>query len=369
MLHRLRELGLAGAGLRGRRAASAARGTGTATRARAATSRAWSTRTSSTTSSSRSGSGPSATRRSPRSCATSNHVADRFDLRRDIQFDTRVDGGDLRRGRRPLDGHAPTTATTRRRQFLIMATGCLSSANMPDIPGRRRLRRADVPHRPLAARGRRLHRQARRRHRHRLVGHPVDPADRRAGRRARRLPAHAELLGPGAQRARSIPTRQQAIKADYAELRAAQPADAASASARASGAPSVGARGRRTSERRARVRGALGAGRARASSARSPTSLLDRDANDTAAEFVRAKIREIVRRPRASPSCCRRRSVIGCKRLCLDTGYYETFNRPNVHARRRQRRRRSRRSRRPACAPAAASTSSTASCSPPASTP
>jgi cyclohexanone monooxygenase len=25
------------------------------------------------------------------------------------------------------------------------------------------------------------------------------------------------------------------------------------------------------------------------------------------------------------------RQVIGCKRLCLDTGYYETFNRPNVH--------------------------------------
>ena len=38
---------------------------------------------------------------SPRSCATSNHVADRFDLRRDIQFDTRVTSADV--GRRRLD--------------------------------------------------------------------------------------------------------------------------------------------------------------------------------------------------------------------------------------------------------------------------
>ena len=33
---------------------------------------------------------------------------------------------------------------------------------------------------------------------------------------------------------------------------------------------------------------------------------------------------------RARPSCCRRRNVIGCKRLCVDTGYWETFNRPHV---------------------------------------
>ena len=66
--------------------------------------------------------------------------------------------------------------------------------------GRRPLRRRGVLHEPLAPRGRRLHRQAGRRHRHRLVGHPVDPADRRAGRRADRLPAHAELLAAGPQR-------------------------------------------------------------------------------------------------------------------------------------------------------------------------
>ena len=57
--------------------------------------------------------------------------------------------------------------------------------------------------------------------------------------------------------------------------------------------------------------------------------LFDPDANDTAAEFVRAKIRETVRDPetarRLMPT-----NVIGCKRLCVDTGYFETYNRPNV---------------------------------------
>ena len=37
------------------------------------------------------------------------------------------------------------------------------------------------------------------RHRHRVVGHPVDPGDRRAGEPPVRLPAHAELHGPAVQ--------------------------------------------------------------------------------------------------------------------------------------------------------------------------
>jgi cyclohexanone monooxygenase len=57
--------------------------------------------------------------------------------------------------------------------------------------------------------------------------------------------------------------------------------------------------------------------------------LLDHDANQTAAEFVRGKIREIVRDPAVAEKLSPRQ-VIGCKRLCVDTGYFATFNRPNV---------------------------------------
>src|SRR5205085_11804563 len=63
-----------------------------------------------------------------------DHVADRFDLRRDIQFDTRVasaafDEAAARWRIRTGDG-AELTA-----RYCIMATGCLSSANLPKLAG------------------------------------------------------------------------------------------------------------------------------------------------------------------------------------------------------------------------------------------
>jgi cation diffusion facilitator CzcD-associated flavoprotein CzcO len=44
---------------------------------------------------------------------------------------------------------------------------------------------------------------------------------------------------------------------------------------------------------------------------------------------VRRKIRETVRDPALAEKLSPR-YVIGCKRLCVDTGYYDTFNRDNV---------------------------------------
>jgi len=44
---------------------------------------------------------------------------------------------------------------------------------------------------------------------------------------------------------------------------------------------------------------------------------------------VRAKIREKVRDPQVAELLAPK-NTIGCKRLCIDIGYYETFNRPNV---------------------------------------
>jgi cyclohexanone monooxygenase len=55
----------------------------------------------------------------------------------------------------------------------------------------------------------------------------------------------------------------------------------------------------------------------------------DHAANDTAAEFVRGKIRTIVRDPAVAEKLAPHQ-VLGCKRLCVDSGYYATFNRPNV---------------------------------------
>jgi cyclohexanone monooxygenase len=57
---------------------------------------------------------------------------------------------------------------------------------------------------------------------------------------------------------------------------------------------------------------------------------LDQAANDTAADFVRGKIAEIVRDPQTAKLLQPDNHPIGSKRICVDTEYYATFNRPNV---------------------------------------
>ncbi|MEZ5266754.1 MAG: NAD(P)/FAD-dependent oxidoreductase [Acidimicrobiales bacterium] len=63
------------------------------------------------------------------------HVADRFDLRRHIRFSTRVSSAHFEEatGRWTVRADDGTTTSAR---FVVMATGCLSSANMPEIEGR-----------------------------------------------------------------------------------------------------------------------------------------------------------------------------------------------------------------------------------------
>ncbi|HKD21556.1 MAG TPA: NAD(P)/FAD-dependent oxidoreductase [Rhizomicrobium sp.] len=58
--------------------------------------------------------------------------------------------------------------------------------------------------------------------------------------------------------------------------------------------------------------------------------ILNPAANATAAEFVRGKIREIVKDPKTAEKLSPRTYPIGSKRICVDTGYYATFNRDNV---------------------------------------
>jgi cyclohexanone monooxygenase len=57
----------------------------------------------------------------------------------------------------------------------------------------------------------------------------------------------------------------------------------------------------------------------------------NKEANDTAAEFVRSKIRKIVEDPEVAELLCPKDHPVGTKRPCLDTSYYATYNRPNVH--------------------------------------
>ena len=57
---------------------------------------------------------------------------------------------------------------------------------------------------------------------------------------------------------------------------------------------------------------------------------IDPAVNEVISDFVRGKIRHIVRDPDVAALLCPRDHPIGTRRLVLDTGYYETFNRGNV---------------------------------------
>jgi cyclohexanone monooxygenase len=58
--------------------------------------------------------------------------------------------------------------------------------------------------------------------------------------------------------------------------------------------------------------------------------LIDEAANETVSEFVRGKIREIVRDPATAERLTPRSYPFATKRPCLGRGYYELFNRDNV---------------------------------------
>src|SRR5256886_9500359 len=63
-----------------------------------------------------------------------NHVADKFDLRRDIQFKSRVAAAHYREDKRGWD-IALEDGRRYRTRFLVTAIGVLSAATMPNIPG------------------------------------------------------------------------------------------------------------------------------------------------------------------------------------------------------------------------------------------
>lgn len=57
---------------------------------------------------------------------------------------------------------------------------------------------------------------------------------------------------------------------------------------------------------------------------------VDRRANDTASEFIRSKIREIVKDPVTAEKLLPRDHPFGSKRALIDTNYFDTYNRDNV---------------------------------------
>ena len=135
----------------------------------------------------------------PEILSYANHVADRFDLRRDIVFDTRVTAATFDESEKCW--HIETDRGDKvRAKFCIMAVGCLSAPNRPAFAGIEDFRgpiyhTGEWPHDGVD-----FTRATGRRHRHRLLGDPVDPDHRAAGGSPHRVPAHRDMVGAGPQR-------------------------------------------------------------------------------------------------------------------------------------------------------------------------
>src|SRR2546423_117742 len=254
-----------------------------------------------------------------------NHVADRFNLRSDIQLNTRVD-------RAVFDESASTwqVATsdgkTVRAKFVVLATGCLSNARMPDIKGLSEFKgkvyhTGHWPHEPVDFTGQRVA----------VIG--------TGSSGIQSVPVIAEQASQLTVFQRtpnfSIPARNAALTAEEREaFRAKYPEIRRFAREEARNGiytemPDRGALDDGDNERRARYESRWAYGGLTFMSVYNNLAL-DKVANDTAADFVRGKIAEIVRDPQTAKLLQPNNHPIGSKRICVDTDYFATFNRPNV---------------------------------------
>jgi len=255
-----------------------------------------------------------------------NHVADRFDLRRDIALNTRVLAATF-----DPDAGLWTIETDRGARvsapFCVMASGNLSTPRVPDFKGLETF-------------------QGKWYHTGLWPQEGVDFAGQRVAvigtgsSGVQMIPlvaAQADQLtvfqrtanfSLPARNAPLDPARERAHKEQYEERRRAAletPFGIAGHSAPTKAAGEVSA------EERERAYEAKWAEGGSISFLYSYTDLLvNKDSNDTAAEFVRQKIRAIVRNPATAELLAPKDHPIGTKRLCLDTNYYETYNRNNV---------------------------------------
>jgi len=253
------------------------------------------------------------------------HVADRYDLRRHIEFATRLERAvwdeEARRWHVSTD-----TGRTVSCRFLMMASGCLSLPKTPDIDGVDRFAGAVYftsrwPHAPVDFSGQRV-----------------------------------AVIGTGSSGIQSIPL----IARQAAQLTVFQRTPSYSIPAH-NGPASVErlaalAADRATYRHEARVsRGGIPAELTTVMGVTAPEELrrqrfedaweqgelfgilgvfadqsINPESNEIVAEMIREKIRSIVHDPETAEALSPRDHYFGTRRPCLDTGYFETYNRPNV---------------------------------------
>ncbi|RNB92461.1 NAD(P)/FAD-dependent oxidoreductase [Brevibacillus fluminis] len=252
-----------------------------------------------------------------------NFVADKFDLRRDIQFETRVTSAHYDEGQNrwniQLDDGSSVSAT-----YFISGVGCLSAANIPIFKGLESFKgdwyhTGHWPHEPVDFKGKRVG----------VIGNgssgvqsiPVIAQEA----------AHLTVFQRTPQY--TIPARNHPYDPDFIEQTKKNFGEIKQKMWDSWGgipvAPSMRSALEDTpEERQAKYDAAWAKGGFSLSYSYSDLTF-NEAANDTVAEFIREKIRETVHNPEVAQKLLPR-YYFGTKRPILDTHYFETYNRENV---------------------------------------
>ena len=255
-----------------------------------------------------------------------NHVADRFDLRRNIQLNTRVISAkfleDNNHWQIETDQGDCVTA-----HFLITGIGCISTGNVPQITGRDSFEgdwyhTGSWPHEGVDFVGKRVAVIG--------TGSSAVQAIPVIAEQAKRLTVFQRTPQY------SIPARhetvdrrfiEEEVKPNYDEIwekarwsKSGFPVDFSERSALEVSAE----------ERQRTYDAAWDNGGMQFIHGTFKDIRTDIRANDTAAEFIRSKIREIVKDPETLEKLLPMDHPYGSKRALIDTDYFETYNRKNV---------------------------------------
>ncbi len=255
-----------------------------------------------------------------------NHVADRFDLRRDVQLNTRIKTA-------TFDGKANewTLRTENgeeiRARYCVMAAGNLSTPRVPDFKGIQSFKGKWYhsglwPHEGVDFTGLRVG----------VIGTgssgvQMIPIIASQAKHLHVFQRTANFSLP-ARNGPMEPERERRHKAEYPARRAA----AAETPFAIAGhpKPTKSALDVPADERNRAYESKWQEGGSISYLYAYTDLLVNKESNDTASEFVRNKIRGTVKDPKTAELLAPKDHPIGTKRLCLDTNYYETYNRDNV---------------------------------------
>ncbi|MAS41817.1 MAG: cyclohexanone monooxygenase [Rhodobacteraceae bacterium] len=253
-----------------------------------------------------------------------NHVADHLDLRRDIQLETRVAAAsfDEKTNLWTVTTKAGERLTCR---WLITAVGCLSSANVPDIPGLETFKgewrhTGRWPHEGVDFAGKRVGQVGTG-----STGIQAAPVIAETAKTLTVFQRTANYSVPARNHPLS-PERKQELTERFEEIRDlvrstpnAHPFRISADKAADQDAETLAERYEKAWE--------IGGLRFRAVFG---DLLVDKGANDTAATFLKGKIREIVKDPATAAILSNIDHPYAAKRPPIDTNYFDTFNKPHV---------------------------------------